>query len=88
MGDGCLQVPTAGTNATQFIQLYRELIEESETKYYLVVKHDLPKYIAEIISSEIEGMQISQGLFLLLMIVKTTAVHIMVLQHLDFLLSL
>ncbi|XP_067929550.1 E3 ubiquitin-protein ligase UBR4-like [Watersipora subatra] len=50
------KVPTAGTNATQFIQLYRELIEESETKYYLVVKHDLPKYIAEIISSEIEAL--------------------------------
>ena len=50
-----LQVPAAGTNASQFMQLYRDLIIDTETKYYLVVKHDLLMYIAGIISNEIEG---------------------------------
>ena len=37
------------------MQLYRDLIIDTETKYYLVVKHDLLMYIAGIISNEIEG---------------------------------
>lgn len=49
------QVPAAGTNAKQFIKLYRELIVEPETKYYLVVRHNTLMTIAGIISKEIDG---------------------------------
>lgn len=49
------QVPSAGTNATHFITLYKKLIEPSDVKYYLIVKHNILSYVADIVAQEIEG---------------------------------
>ena len=50
-----IQVPAAGTNASHLINLNKKLIAPNEVKYYLLVKHNILSYIAEIVSKEIEG---------------------------------